>query len=211
MKPREGEVMNRIIGYIDVSSKEEGAEIMKKINHYALNCSCSVLFYQESIKNRQLKEELKQALKAVTQGDVFVVANLEQLTKKKKELHKIVGELIENGVHFVSLSEEFDTTTQTGQIMLRMMNILNNYEKNIMEENTKPGRVAAFKANKLGGRPPINNFTKRKIWRSYEEGCSVESISHDWNIAASTVYKVINESPYKKDLKESHKKNKIRH
>ena len=62
-------------------------------------------------------------------------------------------ELAELGIGFVSLTEAFDMTTQTGRALAGMLAVFAEFEREIMRERVKAGIAQARAKGILLGRP----------------------------------------------------------
>lgn len=188
--------MGRIIGYGRVSTDEQNLDMQfLAIERYAKEKAMELIMYSEKISSRQKeREQLVHALKAATSGDIFVIYKLDRLARSTKELYELTDQLREKGVEFVSINDSFDTTTPTGRAMFGMLAVFAEFERDIIRQRTKSGLEAAKKRGKLGGRPKLEEKTKRQVKALYAAGESATDIAKEFNIGRSTVYKILNES-----------------
>lgn len=103
--------------------------------------------------------ELEHAMKAATNGDLFVVYKLDRLARSTKELFTLTGELQEKGVEFVSINDSFHTSTPTGKVMFGMLAVFAEFERDIIKQRTKAGLENAKKHGRVGERPAIDEKT----------------------------------------------------
>jgi len=188
--------MGRVIGYVRVSTDEQNLEMqIIAIERYAKDNDMEVVMYSEKISSRAKKrEQLQNAIKAATEGDVFVVYKLDRLARSAKELYELTGELERKKVDFVSTSDkQVDTTTTMGKAMFGMMAVFAEFERDIIRERTKSGLEAARKRGKVGGRPKIDDKVKRQVKALYASGESAIDIAKEYGIGRSTIYKILNE------------------
>ena len=187
--------MSRIIGYARVSTENQNLDIQKMaIEKYAEEQGLELILYVEKISTRKMERtELQHALKAATKGDRFVVYKLDRLARSTKELYELTDEMNARGIDFVSIHDQFDTTTPTGRAMFGMLAVFVEFERDIIQQRTKAGLEAARKRGRLGGRPAIDADTKRRIIKLFESGESATDIAKEYGIGRSTVYKVLKE------------------
>jgi DNA invertase Pin-like site-specific DNA recombinase len=69
------------------------------------------------------------------------------------DLIRIVSEMDAKGVNFVSLTENINTGTTQGKMMLMLFSIMAEYELSIRRERQEANKEIARQAGRLGGRP----------------------------------------------------------
>lgn len=195
----------RVIGYARVSTDDQNLDMQKSaIEKYATEKNLPLVMYEEKISSTASERaQLGYAMKAATKGDLFVVYKLDRLARSTKELYVLTEELKNKGVDFVSIVDSFDTSTPTGRAMFGMLAVFAEFERDIIQQRTKAGLEAAKKRGRVGGRPPVNNRTKRQIIMLYKDGESAIDIAKEYNIARSTVYKILKEDEMQETLKNS--------
>ncbi|MGE7935134.1 recombinase family protein [Viridibacillus arvi] len=191
--------MGRVIGYCRVSTEDQNLDMQEQaIERYAKEKGLELILYVEKISSRKEKRvELEHAMKAATVGDVFVVYKLDRLARSTKELFKLTGDLNEKKVEFVSIYDAFDTTTPTGKAMFGMLAVFAEFERDIIQQRTKAGLESARKRGRVGGRPSIDEKTKKKVKALFETGESANDIAKEYGIGRATVYKILKESNQK--------------
>ena len=139
--------MGRVIGYCRVSTEEQNSDMQEQaIEKYANEKGLELILYVEKISSRKEKRvELEHAIKASTNGDLFVVYKLDRLARSIKELFKLTGDLNEKGIEFVSINDSFYTTTPTGKAMFGMLAVFAEIERDIIQQRTKAGLESARK------------------------------------------------------------------
>jgi DNA invertase Pin-like site-specific DNA recombinase len=102
----------------------------------------------------------------------------------------------ENKIGFVSLSDNFDTTTSQGKLLFNIMGAIAEFERDLISERTKDGlRHAKSKGIKLGKRPGLSKEGHNKA-RAAEvmynkENKSVAEICRQLDIGRSTFYRYL--------------------
>lgn len=186
--------MTRIIGYARVSTDDQNLDMQElAIEKYAKENNLELVMYLEKISSRKERPELQNAIKASTKGDIFVVYKLDRLARSTKELYQLTEELKTKWVEFVSIYDSFDTTTPTGKAMFGMLAVFAEFERDIIQQRTKAGLEAARKRGKVGGRPKIDDKTKRQVVTLFNAGESATDIANEYGIGRATVYKIVNE------------------
>lgn len=185
---------NRIIGYVRVSTgKQEEALQVDALSRYADESGRELVLYIDKVSSRKTRPQLKEALKAMTKGDIFAVYKLDRLARSTRELYTHTDAMEAQGVEFVSISDRLDTTTPVGKAMFGMLAVFAEFEREIIQERTKAGLEAAKRRGRIGGRPAIDSKTKRQVKALYDSGESASDIAKEYGIARSTVYKILDE------------------
>lgn len=188
--------MGRVIGYCRVSTEEQNLDMQEQaIQKYSEEKGLELILYVEKVSSRKVeRKELEHAMKAATQRDVLVVYKLDRLARSTKELYLLTDTLKEKGVEFVSLTDKFDTTTPAGKAMFGMLAIFAEFERDIIKQRTKAGLESARKQGRVGGRPSINEKTKKHVKALFKAGESATDIAKEYGIGRATVYKIIKEA-----------------
>ena len=138
--------MKRAIGYVRVSSIGQAVEGISleaqraKIlawcdyNEYEL----SEIFSDEGISGKKASNRpgLQQALNSIGKGDVLVFYSLSRLARSTKDAIAISELLQKQDAHFVSLSEDINTTSAAGKMIFRMLAVLAEFERDLVSERT---------------------------------------------------------------------------
>lgn len=187
-----------IIGYARVSTQDQSLNVQEEaIKKYAAELGIDekdVCIYKEKESGGKAKrKELELALKHARAGDKFVVYKLDRLARSTKQLYELTDGLTEKGIEFISIRDNLDTTTSTGRAMFGMLSVFAEFEKDIISERTKAGLESARKSGRVGGRPNVDEKTKRQIKNDKQAGERAVDIAKEYGIARSTVYKILNE------------------
>ena len=147
---------------------------------------------------------LQKLIKDVKAGKIqkVVVYKLDRLSRSQKDtLYLIEDVFIANGCDFVSMSENFDTSTPLGRAMIGILAVFAQLEREQIKERMMMGKQARAKSGKFNGsaRAPIgydydsesgdlvvNEFEKMQIQNIYEwfaAGISIPKITNRLNAA----------------------------
>jgi DNA invertase Pin-like site-specific DNA recombinase len=98
----------------------------------------------------------------------------------------------EAGARFQSLSEPWaDTTTHAGKLIMTVFAGIAEFERDLIRERTKAGRVAARDRRVSFGRPRKLNPEQAKLaQRLISEGKPVRQIAETFNVHAATIYRL---------------------
>jgi DNA invertase Pin-like site-specific DNA recombinase len=107
-----------------------------------------------------------------------------------KGLVDLVGELVEEGVQFRSLTNGIDTTTPHGRFFFHMMASLAQMERELIAERTKAGLDAARKRGRMVGRK--RRMTPGKIESAQQllgGGMAPREVAKNLGVSIPTLYR----------------------
>jgi site-specific DNA recombinase len=110
--------------------------------------------------------------------DVIVVYKVDRLTRSLADFAKLVELFDNHGVSFVSVTQQFNTTTSMGRLTLNVLLSFAQFEREVTSERIRD-KIAASKRKGLwvGGMAPLGYETKdRKIVLVEEEAERVRTI-----------------------------------
>jgi DNA invertase Pin-like site-specific DNA recombinase len=111
------------------------------------------------------------------------------------DLHNNVSLLIEKGITFKTLNQDFDLTTSSGKLMLSIMGAFAEFERDINSERTKEGYRAAIERGEICHRPK-KEIPKKKVLELLNKGLSATSISKILDLNPGTIKNRLNEWGY---------------
>lgn len=189
-------LINMIIGYARVSTQDQNLEVQTEaIKKYAAENNEQYEIYEEKESGGKAdRTQLKMAMKAAQDGNKFVVYKLDRLARSTRQLYELTERLKNKGVEFVSIRDSMDTTTAPGRAMFGMLAVFAEFERDIIVERTKAGLEAARKQGRTGGRPTVDERTRRQVVALKQSGERAVDIAKEYGIARSTVYKILKES-----------------
>src|SRR5882757_1872683 len=123
--------------------------------------------------------------------DVIVVYKVDRLTRSLADFAKLVELFDANGVSFVSVTQQFNTTTSMGRLTLNVLLSFAQFEREVTSERIRD-KIAASKRKGMwmGGTIPLGYDVKdRKLMINEEEAERVRMIFRQY-LAAGTVAKL---------------------
>lgn len=143
---------------------------------------------------------LQEMIRAIKQGNInkVIVYKLDRLSRSQKDTLEILEDIfLPNNVDFISMCENFDTSSPFGKAMIGMFSVFAQLEREQIRERVTIGREARAKEGKWrgGGTPPvgydytdgqlvINDFEAMQIkecFRMYLEGYTFTEIAESLN------------------------------
>lgn len=138
------------IGYARVSTQDQNTSAQEDALRKA---GCEEVFREKASGARNDRPELKAALSRLRKGDALVVWKTDRLARSLSHLLAVVEDLNARGIHFISLTEGFDTTTPGGKAFFSVCGAMAELERNLIRERTNAGLARAAAEGRKGGRP----------------------------------------------------------
>ena len=179
-----------LIGYARVSTEDQNLTLQRA----ALNGAGCQRIYEEKISGaNRSRPELNRMLDQLRSGDVVVVSRLDRLARSTRDLLEIAEQLKEVEAGLRSLHEPWaDTTSPAGRMVLTVFAGIAEFERALIHERTRSGRVAAQARGVRFGRPPKLTGDQVKLaQRLIEEGRSVPEVSKILRVHRATLYRVL--------------------
>ena len=101
------------------------------------------MFEEKASGGRWDRPELHRLLDHLRDGDVVVVWKLDRLSRSLKDVLHIMDRIADAGAGFRSVTENIDTTTPAGRMMMQMVGAFAEFERAMLRERTKAGLDSA--------------------------------------------------------------------
>lgn len=157
-----------LIGYARVSTADQ----VMTLQIDALKAAGCLNIHEEPATSgaKKIRPVLDMAIKDLRPGDTLVVWRLDRLSRNIKDLYERLQQIEAAGAGFRSLTEAFDFTTATGRLILGMLAIMAEFERQLTIERTKAG-MASLKARglQLGAPKKLDKKLKAKAKKMLAE------------------------------------------
>ncbi len=182
-----------LLGYARVS---KGDEQTNKLQASALRATgCRRIFEETASGGRWDRPELHRMLDHLREGDTLVVWKLDRLSRSLKDVLHIMERVADVGAGFRSLTENIDTTTPAGRMMMQMVGSFAEFERAMIRERTSAGLAAARAEGRIGGRrKKLDAAKRREIAESVVTGRkSGADMARLYNISQPTVSRIVSQ------------------
>ena len=148
-----------LIGYARVSTLDQNPE--HQID--ALNeAGCKKIFTEKISGASKERAQLQAALDYMREGDTLVVWKLSRLARSLTQIISTLKTLEENKIGLKIITQNIDTSTPEGRLFFHMNAAFDQFQREIIIENTKAGLKAARKNGRIGGRPKLMSDDKMR-------------------------------------------------
>jgi site-specific DNA recombinase len=155
--------MKKVIGYARVSSESqiENTSIKEQVERIRAYCKAQdwelvKIFKDEGVSasttNRKGYQEMLQYTKDHPEINSFIVLKMDRVHRNQLNLLQFIKkELSDMEIDFVSITESFDTSTSVGRMTLGILSTFGEFERELINERTRGGRVSTAKDQKYAG------------------------------------------------------------
>jgi DNA invertase Pin-like site-specific DNA recombinase len=180
-----------LLGYARVS---KGDDQTNTLQARALRAAgCRRLFEEAASGGRWDRPELQQVLDQLREGDTLVVWKLDRLSRSLKDVLHIMERIGNAGAGFRSITENIDTTTPAGRMMMQMVGAFAEFERAMIRERTSAGLAAARAEGRIGGRrKKLDDTKRREIAESVVSGRkSAADMARLYGVSQPTVSRIV--------------------
>lgn len=195
--------MKRIAIYARVSTTQQDTDAqIAECRSYAERCGYAVVGeYQDTISGVTGKDDRPELSRLLEDAfarrfEGVVVYSIDRLGRSLKHCLDILESLKTHHCDFISLKQQIDTSSATGQLIFNIFACLANYERTMILERTALGRARARQRGVKFGRPSkFNNSVATAARLLREKGAGIREIASQLQIGVGTVYKALNPTP----------------
>ncbi len=179
-----------LIGYARVSTEDQHLTLQQA----ALKGAGCERIYEEKLSGAQrARPELDRLLDQLRAGDVVVVSRLDRLARSTRDLLEIAEQLTAVQAGLRSLHEPWaDTTSPAGRMVLTVFAGIAEFERELIHERTRSGRVAARTRGVRFGRPAkLTGDQLTLAERLIGEGRSIPKVAKLLKVHRATLYRAL--------------------
>lgn len=178
-----------LLGYARVS-KAEDQDTAPQIE--ALEAAGCQRVYEERVSGgRWDRPELHRLLDRIGPGDVLTVWKLDRLSRSLKDLLLILDRVDKVGAGFRSLTENIDSTTASGRMMMQMLGAFAEFERAMVRERTQAGLRSAHAQGRRGGRQPkLSPQQQAEVLAMLTAGRSAADIARLFRVHRATISRI---------------------
>lgn len=136
-----------IIGYARVSTQDQDTAIQIAA---LIKYGCDKIANEKGsgAKRRPVFEKLILTLRP---GDTLVVHKLDRLARSMLQFVRVLEDFKQRKIRLVSLTETIDTETPHGRMMIQLLGVFAEFERELIRERCMAGQIAARSSGKTWG------------------------------------------------------------
>lgn len=182
-------IMNKKYGYARVSTQDQNLDLqiaaLKKAN-------CDHIYTDRGVSgSKSSRPGLNRLQKNLKPGDTLIVWRLDRLGRSLRYLVDTIDRLGKENIHFISLTENIDTTTSGGRLLFHMMAALAEFERSLISERTRAG-MAAARANGrlLGRRPALSPDQHKEALVALTNNVPLDTVAKQYAVHPRTIRRI---------------------
>jgi DNA invertase Pin-like site-specific DNA recombinase len=179
-----------LIGYARVSTRGQNEEPQLDLLQAA---GCERIF-QDKVSGRLAKRpDWDRCREYLRPGDTLVVTRLSRIARSVRNLLEVAAWLAEHGIGLKVLQQPIDTTSPMGRMVFTIMGAVDEFQAEIIRENTREGLASARARGRVGGRPPALTGAKlEQALTMYDERkLKVAEIAEVVGVSRATIYRAL--------------------
>ena len=191
--------MKRVAIYGRVSTVGQSTDIqLLECRQYAERCGYEVVAtYTDTISGMIAKDDRVELTRLLNEAflrkfDAVLVYSIDRLGRSLKHCLDILDTLKSHHTDFISIKQQIDTSSPTGQLIFNLFACLANYERTMILERTALGRARAKARGVKFGRPSMfNESVAISVKMLRAKGAGIKEIAKSLQIGVGTVYKAL--------------------
>ena len=186
--------MTNVYGYVRVSTRSQEYDIQIqmikdfcKLKEYTL-----VKVFEDKASGATTERSGYQDMLRIMERnpqnvEAIIVTKLDRVGRSIRDLLKFVDWCDKEGIGFVAIGSNIDTTTKEGRLIFYLMSALTEYERELIAERTEAGRKRFIEnGGKLG--KPAKKLNMIEIRRLINEGVAKAKVARMMGISRQTLY-----------------------
>lgn len=162
----------RTYGYSRVSTSEQDWSLQVEALTKA-GVDDRDVFREQASGAKRDRTELRRVLDLLRPSDKLVVYRLDRLARSQLHLLQIIEEIEAKGATLVSIMDNIDTTTATGRMVVGILSVLSEFERNLLLERSAAGRaIARQRGVKFGRTAKITPSLIRQVLLAHDDPAS---------------------------------------
>jgi DNA invertase Pin-like site-specific DNA recombinase len=124
------------LGYARVSTRDQNLGLqIAALEKYG----CNHIFQEKLSATARHRPELNRLWRELRPGDTLVIWKFDRLVRNAREAFNRIHELEERGIALVSITDGIDTTSAVGKLMLGVLAVMAQFERDLTSERTRAG------------------------------------------------------------------------
>lgn len=184
--------MSRVFAYARVSTVEQLTENQRGEIEAAGYAVEPRRFVEEQVSGSvpaSQRPGFVKLLERLERGDTLVVTKLDRLGRDSIDVQQTVERFTREGIRLVVLQlGNLDLTSPAGELMVKMLAAVADFERALIVERTQAGLARARAEGRKLGRPSKTSEQDRAVIRQrLAEGATVSQVAKDFSVSRATV------------------------
>lgn len=184
---------SRTFGYVRVSTDDQKTALQVDALRKA-GVDAEALFSDEGIsgtRRADTRPGFAKLLAILVPGDTLTVYSISRVGRNAPDTLALIRGLTDRGIRFVSLTEQVDTATIPGRLMLTILAGVAEAERDTLVERTRAGLAAARARGTRLGAKPVTADIEARIRASLASGMSGRAAARDAGVSEKVARRVV--------------------
>ncbi len=175
------------IGYARVSSVGQSLDAQRE-----KLADCDKVFEEKRSGTSSSRPELENCLNYLREGDRLVITRIDRLARSTLHLCQIAERLEKEGVAFVVLDQNIDTSDSAGRLLFNMLGAIGQFETEIRAERQMDGIERARKRGvRFGKRPALTDEQVSELRKEREDGVLIKDLMARYRLSKASIYRYL--------------------
>ncbi len=153
---------------------------------------CGKLFEEKSSGLDGNRQQLRECLDYVREGDVLIVTRLDRLARSTLHLCQIAELLQKKGVTLVVRDQQIDTDTSSGRLLFNMLGAIGQFETEIRAERQAEGILKARENGvRFGRKRTITDKQVQEVKDKRAHGVLIKDLMKEYNLSKPSIYRYL--------------------
>jgi DNA invertase Pin-like site-specific DNA recombinase len=158
------------------------------------DAACARIFTDKASGKLARRPEWDRCLDHLRAGDTLVVTRLSRIARSVRNLTDVVAQLDDRGINLLVLRQQIDTRTPTGKLVFHMLAAIDEFQADLISENTEEGLAVARARGRKGGRRPKLSVEHVAHARTMvDEGKPITEVAAFFRVTRPTIYRALSE------------------
>jgi DNA invertase Pin-like site-specific DNA recombinase len=177
------------LGYARVSTQDQNLALqIAALEKFG----CNRIFQEKLSATARHRPELNRLWKELRPGDTLVIWKFDRLARNAREAFNRVHELEERRVALVSLTDGIDTTTAVGKLMLGVLAVMAQFERDLTSERTRAG-IRRKQEDGTAHSQWTKKFDREVMCKALLSGETAEDFAKRHGVSKSAIYKAMDD------------------
>jgi DNA invertase Pin-like site-specific DNA recombinase len=124
--------------------------------------------------------------------NIVLVWKFDRFARSTRHLINALHEFNHLGIHFISFTENIDTSSPAGKVLFAIISAMAEFERDLIGERVKAGIGRAKQKGIRLGRPPLlTEEQKGTVMSLRDKGFSIRKIAKEVKVSPSLVHKTL--------------------
>jgi len=134
---------------------------------------------------------LAQLLSTINEKDILIVESLPSIADSTKQLLELVEQIQSGGGGLKILESDLDTSLLPGDVLLKLLQMIDNFERQIKRERQAIGIAKAKREGRYKGRKPTARAKADEVLELIAQGLTRKKVADQLGIGVASVYRIL--------------------